>query len=277
MPRMTILTANMAYGFDGMDRLLPSLKHQLHIHGWGALTYEFVPSLRGKVATVSKSKRMAYVQKHCSLGRTLKMILRVAPDVLVLNEAIYELYEPELEPILRNFGFRTIAWGVSTHYPGTRLATLVATKETGLPIPCKMPQRPSMGGGAGMAGIRLADTPISVFGLHLTYRSPKLFRRQIEYVAKAAADEKAKGKDVLLAGDWNESEKSIFCHPAFAALDLMSAEPSENVTCPTFLPKPFRKPLDHVFIPRQWRRIQSHTIAFGSDHLALSVMVTSGA
>jgi endonuclease/exonuclease/phosphatase family metal-dependent hydrolase len=273
MASMTILTANIAYGFSGMDRLLPSVKHQLHIHGWGALTYEFLPPLRGTFATVSRLKRSAYVQKHRNLAPTLELVRQVQPDVLVLNETIYEIYRDELEAALRQLRFQTFAWGVSTHYPGTTIATLVATKEAGIPIPCTMPQRPSMGGGAGMAGIRLSNSSVSVFGVHLTYRSPTLFRRQLRYLAKVSAKENVRGNEVVLAGDWNECEATILANPDFKKLSLTPASLLEDATCPTFLPRFLRKPLDHVFIPPHWQRGHSKAVAFGSDHLALAVEV----
>ena len=61
---MKVLTANIAYGFKGMDRLMSSVWHQLHIHGPGILMYEFLPGLRGLSPTVSEAKRVAYAQKH---------------------------------------------------------------------------------------------------------------------------------------------------------------------------------------------------------------------
>lgn len=273
MASVTILTANIAYGFPKMDRLFSSVKHQLHIHGWGVLTYEFLPPLRGRTAAVSELKRAAYVQKHRNLQPILDLVQKTQPDVLVLNETIYEMYRDELETALHCMRFQTIAWGVSTHYPGTTISTLVATKRAGIPIPCTMPQRSSMGGGAGMAGIRLSDSSLSVFGVHLTYRSPGLFKRQIAYLAKVAAKERAHGTEVIVAGDWNEREATIVANPDFRQLHLMPAALQEEATCPTFLPRFLQKPLDHVFVPPHWQRGDSKAIAFGSDHLALVVEV----
>jgi len=266
---MKILTANIAYGFAGMDRLLPSLWHQLHMHGWGVLTYEFFPPLRGKFAEVSEQKRVAYVKRHRHLEPVLKMIERTQPDALVLNEVIYELYRDELERALRGMGFQTICWGVSTHYPGTSISTLVATREVGEPIPCIMPQRPSMGGGAGMAGIRMDAKNLSIFGMHLTYRSPELFKKQVAYIARMVEAEKTRGKGIVMAGDWNESESVIGANADFKKLDLVSADAQEKLTCPVFLPRFLQKPLDHIFIPPSWQRKSVQTIPFGSDHLAL--------
>lgn len=273
MSTVKVLTANIGYGLPGMDRLTPSLKHQLHIHGWGALTYEILPPLRGRIAAVSEARRVAYVGRHKDLGATTALIQRVSPDVLVLNEVIFELYRDELERALADEGFQTIAWGLSTHYPGTTLSTLVATKAPGAPIPCTMPQRPSMGGGAGIAGIKLNEMRASVFGVHLTYRSPKLFIRQMQYVANVAAGEKACGNDVIVAGDWNECEATITANVDFKTLGLSTATQIESATCPTFFPPSWRKSLDHVFMPSHWRRVASDAIAFGSDHLAIAAEV----
>ena len=195
---MTILTANIAYGFSGMDRFFSSVRHQVHIHGPGILTYEFLPGLRGLSPVISETKRVAYARKNKHLEPVFDLIRRVSPDVLVLNETLYELYRDEIEDVLRRNAFKTIAWGVSTHYPGTSISTLLATKAPGKVVPCMMPQRPSMGGGAGMAGIRLRD--LSIFGLHLTYRNPPMFKKQLAYIAEMAKKEVALGNQMLLAG-----------------------------------------------------------------------------
>lgn len=266
---MKILTANIAYGFAGMDNFVSSVRHQLAIHGWGILAYEFFPPLRGKTAVVSETKRVAYVKAHKNLEMTFDMIKRYQPDVLVLNEVIYELYRDQMEQELKKEGFKSIAWGVSTHYNGTSISTLIATKQPGTAIPCTMPQRPSMGGGAGMAGIRLKERQLSILGMHLTYRSPTLFKRQIKYIVEIAVAEKALGNNIVLAGDWNESESAIFANPEFKTLDVVAGNSPEKLTCPTFFPQRLRKPLDHIFIPSHWKTTRSETIAFGSDHLAL--------
>jgi hypothetical protein len=271
MTSLTILTANVGYGFAGMDRLVPSLKHQLHIHGWEVLAYLFCPSPFRKSGQISRSKRVAYVLKNKNLSSTEEMISRTQPDVLVLNELIYEVYGAEVEAYLRRQGFQTIGWGISSHYPGTTISTLVAVKAGGELISCSMPQRPSLGGGAGMAGIRLAGQ--SIFGVHLTYRSPALFVQQIRYIAKMAADERARGNEVVIAGDWNESASIINANSDFRSLSLMPGASREHLTCPTFFPSFLQNSLDHVFIPDNWQQVSSQTIPFGSDHLALAVEV----
>jgi endonuclease/exonuclease/phosphatase family metal-dependent hydrolase len=268
---MKILTANIAYGFKGMDRLGSSIRHQLHIHGPGILTYEFLPGLRSLSPVVSEAKRVAYVKKNQHLEPVFELIRRTEPDVLVLNEVIYEVYRERVEQELYAMGFQTIAWGVSTHYPGTSISTLLATKERGEIIPCTMPQRPSMGGGAGMTGIRLKDKALSLFGMHLTYRNPSMFIKQLGYIAVMARNEKSKGKEVALVGDFNESEPTVCANPDFKSLGLISADPQEKLTCPTFLPRFMQKPLDHTFIPANWKRKHAQTMAFGSDHLALLI------
>lgn len=266
---MKILTANIAYGFKGMDRFATSVWHQLHIHGPGILTYEFLPGLRGLSPTVSETRRVAYAKNHQHLEPIFNLVRSISPDVLTLNETLYEIYRDDIERELRANGFQTIAWGVSTHYPGTSISTLVATKESGDIIPCEMPQRPSMGGGAGMAGIRLRGKPLSVFGMHLTYRNPPMFAKQLAYIGSLAKKEQTQGREILLAGDFNESESAVRANPDFQTLGLVSADSREKLTCPTFLPPFARKPLDHVFMPSSWKTKHAEAIAFGSDHLAL--------
>ncbi|MEK7093525.1 MAG: hypothetical protein AAB927_03520 [Patescibacteria group bacterium] len=272
---MKILTANIAYGFKGMDRFASSVWHQLHIHGWGILTYELLPELRGMSPMVLEAKRVAYVKKNQHLEPVFDLIRHTAPDILVLNETLYELYRDEIERELRTMKFQTIAWGVSTHYPGTSISTLLATKELGEVIPCTMPQRPSMGGGAGMAGIRLDARSLSVFGMHLTYRNPPMFKKQLAYIADMAKKEQLRGNMNMLAGDWNEKEAVVCGNPDFARLGLVSADPNEKLTCPMFLPSFLQKSLDHIFIPAHWKIACAEAIAFGSDHLALLAEVSN--
>ncbi|MEA2701870.1 MAG: hypothetical protein QOE22_579 [Candidatus Parcubacteria bacterium] len=270
---MKILTINTAFGFTGMDRFATNLKRHLHMHGWGVLTYEFFPFLRGRSSRISKGKRIAYVKKHQYLDPYLELIQRIAPDILILNEALYELYHERIERELRAMGFQTIAWGLSEHYPGTTISIVVATKEPGEIIPCSMPQRPSMGGGAGMAGIRLKARPLTIFGVHLTYRNPAMFVKQLAYIAEMTTKERALGNEAVLAGDWNENETALYANPSFRLLGLVSADPDEKLTCPVFLPRFLQRALDHIFISPHWTRVHAETVASGSDHLALSVEV----
>jgi len=256
-----------------MDSVVSSIWHQLHIHGPGVLTYEVFPGLRGLSPEVSESTRVAYAKKNQHLEPVFDLIKRIAPDALILNEALYELYKEDFERELRTNGFQTIAWGISTHYPGTSISTLLATKEAGDAISCTLPQRPSMGGGAGMAGIRLRGKSLSIFGMHLTYRNPPMFTKQLAYVAQMTKAERARGNEVILAGDFNESEAVVCSNSDFKALDLISADPQEKPTCPTFLPNWMQKPLDHIFMPADWKTNHAETISFGSDHLALLVDV----
>jgi hypothetical protein len=273
MKTLTILTANIAYGFAGMDRFASSLAHQFGIHGWGALTYATRFRLGKRIAELSLHKRQAHVVKHHTFRPVLDMIALVRPDFLVLNEAIYELCSAEIERSLGEIGFTAISWGKSSHYSGTTLSTLVAAKDAAFSIDCFMPQRPRFGGGAGMTGLRLSAMSISVFGVHLTYGSSALFRGQIEYIANVVTRERAFGRSVIIAGDWNERASTIMEIPEFQPVGLAPAASVQLLTCPTFLPRLFQMPFDHVFIPVEWHGLDARVIAFGSDHLALAVTV----
>src|SRR5580704_5163148 len=144
---LRILTANIAFGFAGMDRMLSSVKHHLHIHGSAILNFGVSQRLRDRNNIAVGMRRAEYVKKHQNLDPAIEMIRRLQPDILILNEVIYELNCELFEDVLDRIGFRTIEWGISNHYPGTSISTLLATKAPGSAIRCMMPQRPSMGGG----------------------------------------------------------------------------------------------------------------------------------
>jgi endonuclease/exonuclease/phosphatase family metal-dependent hydrolase len=238
------------------------------VHGWGILTYPFIPKLRGKTNVISEWRRISFIEKRRNLEPVLKLIAEINPDLLVLNEAIYELYKGTIETALRDQGFQSISWGAGNHYLGTHFSTVVATKKHGAPIACNLPQRRVLGGGAGTSGIRLEKEKLSIFGLHLSLGVPALWNRQVDTVVLAAEEERARGQEVILAGDWNESEPLITEHPGFKKLKLISADSMRTLTCPTFF-HPAMKDLDHIFMPEAWQRKSINTFSFGSDHLAL--------
>lgn len=124
-----------------------------------------------------------------------------------------------------------------------------------------------------MAGIRLKERPLTVFGVHLTYRNPEVLKRQLAYVREMAEKEYALGREVVLIGDWNENEEALYQNPDFKSLGLISADPNEKLTCPVFLPRFLQRALDHIFIPGSWERMSAEAISTGSDHLALCVEV----
>jgi endonuclease/exonuclease/phosphatase family metal-dependent hydrolase len=271
---LRILTANIAFGFVGMDRLLSSVRHHLHIHGLAILNCRFSRRSDDRIVAV-RMRRAKYISKHQNLNPTIDMIWRLQPDILILNEVIYELNRELFEDVLDRIGFQTIEWGVSNHYPGASISTLLATRAPGTSIRCAMPQRPSMGGGAGMAGVELAVGSLSVFGMHLTYGGSLLFERQVKYIAEVARNQATRLSNIVVAGDWNASEATIFANQDFRRLNLVSGASIENPTCPSFFPRFLQRPLDHVFVPSKWKRVRSEAIAFGSDHLALMVDVES--
>ena len=221
---------------------------------------------------ISEAKRVKYTKKNKHLEPIFTLIEKTLPDILVLNEVVYEVYKDEMEKRLRDLGFKTTTWGIGGHYPGARISTLIASKEPSEIIQCVFPQGKVMGSGAGMAGIRLNG--VSVFGMHLAYRNPDMFNKQIAYIATLAKNERNRGSEVVFVGDWNESEAVISSNLDFKSIGLISADTQEKLTCPTFLPRFFQKPLDHIFIPAHWKSSNASTIAFGSDHLALMVSLS---
>jgi endonuclease/exonuclease/phosphatase (EEP) superfamily protein YafD len=156
------------------------------------------------------------------------------------------------------------------HYPDATVTTVVASRFVGVPAPIDLSWESHAGGGAGVAAIRFENPSITVIGLHLGLadKFPWLYKTEIEALAQFVSEEQRRGREVIVAGDWNASARSIQHFSSFSKLGLVNAE-GDVPTCPTFLP--WLKPLDHIFIPETWRTAHVEAIPFGSDHLAILV------
>jgi len=268
---MKILTANIAFGMPEMDRLGANIRAHLAIHGSKVFLHTFVPWLRGRLANADVADG-DYIRRKTDLSPTIALIRKLSPDILVLNEVLHDTHKDEIERALRGQGFSTIAWGLGGHYPSMRISTVIATKAAGEIIPCDMPQQPSMGGGAGCAQIQLPDG-IAIIGVHLGNGIPKLIKRQVHALATTTASALSHGHRAILAGDFNVSASYMQTFEEFKALSLVAADGDRLLTCPTFLP--FRKPLDHIFVPTSMEVTSIESLTFGSDHLAVCAEVTS--
>jgi endonuclease/exonuclease/phosphatase family metal-dependent hydrolase len=257
-----------------MDKFIPNVRTHYAMHGSSVLTYHLGSLFRRRVTPVSPEKRAAYLKLHKDLSQTLALIDRTDPDLLVLNECLYGIWDTEIEEALKARGFKTLAWGLGGHYPGASISALIATKKEGVQIPASMPQGPTIGTGAGIAKIRLRDEKLTLIGVHLSLKMPAHWKNQVRAIAEAVLEEKQVGNDVIIAGDWNDDEKHIFAHETFRSLSLIPAVSPEIPTCPVFLPTHIR-PLDHIFIPPTMRTLSSKAIPFGSDHLALFAEVSA--
>ena len=265
---MKILTANTAFGIR-MDSLWRHLRGHLAFHGAGAIAYLFFPPAHKLFPVAEAYSRARYLRAHSSISAILTLIEEENPDILVLNELIYELMHDPLKEALRQLGYTSFAWGKSEHHEDAHVSTLVAAKESGEAFPCTMPQNPYMGGGGGIAGLRLGSG-VSVIGAHLV-NGQSIWKAQVEAIADQAQKEIDSGNKVILAGDWNHNERAINEVESFRALGLKSVEKKESGTCPSFFL--WRFALDHIFISETWKSARANTLAFGSDHLALSAEI----
>ncbi|MES2134702.1 MAG: endonuclease/exonuclease/phosphatase family protein [Patescibacteria group bacterium] len=274
---MKILTANIGMGMPGMRSATTSLRILVGFHGWSVLPFIIFGGRLGwlfRYSVYADSKRERWLGSKSTLTPTLDLIEKEQPDVVILNEVVYEIHKESLETALERLGFPHIAWGRSLHHPGATMSTVTASK-----LPClsdgftpEILQLPQISGGAGISGVRLAHLPVTIVGFHLTLGLRKLFQRQLADLVKLAEAERAEGRTMLLAGDFNARAKIIGKQKAFAKLQMTSV--TRQVTSPLGLPKQFQRDLDHIFIPTNWHIQETKYAAFGSDHSAVIATVT---
>ncbi len=270
--RLKILTANIAFGLPSMNRLLTNVRGHLAVHRLPMVTLFVRPkSLHGRKARANPG-RVRYLERHSDLGRILSLIKKEDSDIVVLNEVILQLHKDELLRVLPSLGYVAFAWGPSGHHPDATVTSLIASRIPGDVVPMEFRTQLMFGGGGGTAALRLSEGNITVAGVHLSLpeKFPSIYEKQIEDVAKFARREKAEGRGVIAAGDWNASSSFIGKHGGFSGLGLVNAD-GDVPTCPTFFRK--LKPLDHIFIPEGWKSSQLRVADFGSDHLAVAVSV----
>lgn len=266
-----ILTANIGLGVAEMGTWLGQIRTTFVFCRW-----KFVPFilLRGRTLggffdyTMKYSVRqIAFLTAKSNLNNLYALIEKENPDIVIVNELLLELHKQQFEEFLKEKQFETIAWGLAKHMPGATVATVVASKLSGTSFSLEVHQVPEISGGAGFVGVRLTNSPLSIIGGHFTNSRRTLSRQQIEDVARAAKIEVQSGRSVVIAGDFNETEKRIRKVEAFQELNLKTS--SQEKTFPTMLPAPLRRDLDHIFVSNDLEVIRSNTIHFGSDHLAL--------
>ena len=214
--------------------------------------------------------RLRYLRRYSSLRNVLSLLVGQEPDVVVINELVLQLHKDELEAKLPSLGYMSWAWGPVEYYSDATIASLVACRQSAMPVEIPFPKSTYVGSGAGIAGLRLVDNNITLVAIHMSYLNnvPWEYESQIKALAAFVTDEQSHNRCVVIAGDWNAPSRVIQGYPDFKKLNLINAE-HDVLTCPTFLPK--LRPYDHVFMPEQWKAKNVATHKFGSDHLAVSV------
>lgn len=275
MNNLNILTANIGLGIPGMDRLRENLRAHFAFHGWKFFPFVLTGNRLHRWLDYSSDtspERVAFMRARSNLSRVLNMIATQHPDIVVLNEVIRQTHGQELTQALTAEGFPHAIWGLSDHHADTTVSTVIASKLSAESIDVTMPQYPQMGGGAGIAGVRLKDLPVTIVGAHLANGIPSLLQAEVQALKNIAADEQAAGREIVIAGDFNMTEERITSFDGgFQPYGLRSVTPT--VTCPTCLPRQFQHAFDHIFVPTNWSVTQATTHAFGSDHLAVSTGV----
>jgi endonuclease/exonuclease/phosphatase family metal-dependent hydrolase len=270
---MKILTANIALGNPRADNLLGALRSLIKFHNWRVIPFLIFGGRFGNILDYGcypQHGRTEWFKAHSSLKRTIDLIAKEKPDVLVLNELIYQTHYEELNAALADLGYSSVVWGQSPHQLDATICTVVASR---LPMvnaaPLELPWSRQVGGGGGAAYLRLRDMPIIVIGCHLAIGKGvrEVFEKEIAALRDFAESEQKQGRQVIIAGDFNAIEAVIQKIPGFSKLGLRSV--TNQKTCPTCLPWIFRTGCDHVFVPAKWQVTARDFPSFGSDHLAV--------
>lgn len=276
MPEFRILTANIGLGIPGANSLLVSFRSVFAFYGWRIIPFLL---LRGQSLGVfnytpfERKKREEFFAARSSLDSILMVIRVERPTILILNELIQSIHGEKILQELKKEGFVSFSWGLMPLPLDARVGTLVASKYPADSFTPHIRYLPLISGGGRGAGLRLRDYPITIMGCHLTVGKRTLSEGQIDDLALAAETERAQGREVILAGDFNETAIQISHIPRFRNLNLATI--TNQPTCPLGLPSVFRKDLDHVFIPRSWQISERRYLAFGSDHLAVVATVSN--
>ena len=273
--KLRILTANVALGIPNADNLFANVASLLAFHNWRVIPFIISKNLLNFIFDYSlhpSLKRLPYFQKHFNLEKVIAMVAKELPDILVLNELFLQFNEATVLE-LKKLGFKEFSYGLSSHYPDTTLITLIASHLETLPERPELgiPQGEQMGGGGGNTCVRFKDMPITMIGCHLACGIPDIVTQQLKALTKFATKEKQKGRQIIIAGDFNLPAEKIENFPHFKELGVKTV--TDHKTCPTCLPKIFQIGCDHIFIPSEWKVNYKNFIPFGSDHLAVSVEV----
>ncbi len=255
-----------------MDRGFRAFAQHIGVYGWKFLPSILFSETLSKFVDMTKVEyptRFDYVKRKTNLKPILDVLRQQTPDIIILNELIYQVHVEEIEKFFTDNGY-TFVWGKSLHQEHTTLSTIIATKlpsDGGAQLPIVQKAKPGSGG--GFAYIRLADQPITVVGVHCSSLYEYLWSEQLEELVGFVKHERAAGRRTVIAGDFNATEEQLLARKSFEDLKIGTIDEQERWTCPVWqIGKwPHRTAIDHILAPDAWKRISFETGEFGSDHL----------
>ncbi|MCK4386596.1 MAG: endonuclease/exonuclease/phosphatase family protein [Candidatus Pacebacteria bacterium] len=271
--RVRILTANTSFGLPKMNSIWWNLYGHFGIHGW---IFPFLPIIGKYIKLRDNPKRLKFISKNSNLKTILNVIKKQHPNIIILNELIFQTHKEEIEKKLKLEGFNSFAWGKSAHHNDATVCTLAASKLKATDTKIKpLTQINRAGSGGGTAGLKINNSPIIIIGLHLSSCYPNLWKQQILEIAEIIKKERKAGNEVIVAGDFNATEENINSIKRFKILGLKSVN-NKTKTCPTcqILGFPKMKILDHIFVSKNTKITNTKSGSFESDHLWLSVDIT---
>lgn len=263
-----ILTANIAFGLLRMDIAWWNIWHHVVFHGINILFFAVTNALgidiKYSLAKRPDGYRMNYLRRNSSLVPILNIIKEEDPDVVVLNELIYQIHKEGIEGLLKEQGFSSFSWACMSHHKEATVTTLVAYKGLAESFQIEVPQRFRMGCGGSVSMLRINDYPLTIFGVHLGHPYT-IWRDQLQTVSEIVKQEIERGYHLIVAGDFNRSAEQINSEKEFASLELTSVNKN---TEPTFVLAP--KTLDHIFVQKSTIIDSVQYTRFGSDHVAIT-------
>jgi endonuclease/exonuclease/phosphatase (EEP) superfamily protein YafD len=272
--QLKILTANVAMGNPDADKLIPCIKSLLWFHNWRVVPFLIFGGRFGRIfdyGSHSRAGRPEWFLAHSSLSKVIDLITAELPDVIILNELLYQIHYETLNTALAELGYKDIVWGFSPHHPDAILSTVVASR---IPVlsggaSLELPWGRQIGGGGGASYVSLADMPVTVVGCHLVIGKGMrvVFEKEIAVLKNFAEEERKSGRQVVIAGDFNATDGKIQDTMNFASLKLKTV--TTQKTNPLCLPAFLRTECDHIFLPSNWQIPETRFLSFGSDHLAV--------
>lgn len=153
---------------------------------------------------VHKRKNPEEIREKSDFGELYRLIEKVSPDIIVLNEIFDDLQTGPVIQHLKEMGYGYTFIGRSGHHKAPLVvSTVIATK-----MPCTE-VRPKItfpngipGTGGGAIGVYLEAQNTLVYGVHLAYIQDTLLA-QLQDMEGFLQNDSSNYKNIILAGDFN--------------------------------------------------------------------------